>query len=148
MSHPQPASAPPPACQRFLAVCAGFACLFGGATFATEDIPVSESTVSTIAAAIATDMGGDAAQYIEYAEKLGITLTTLTRPQQEGVLEDDPGGLLGVLESAPEPTEESNGETGEETLEGTSEGEPYGEEEEPDPSSWEQFWDWLSGLWE
>ncbi|MEM1294327.1 MAG: hypothetical protein AAGH89_03115 [Verrucomicrobiota bacterium] len=122
-------------------------CAFLPHASASEEVPVSESTVTTIAAAIASDMGGDAAQYVEYAEKLGITLTTLTRPQQEDVLDEDPGGLLGVLESAPEETEESGDGTSEETLGGTTE-EEMEEPRDESQSGWEEFWNWLTGLFE
>ncbi len=93
---------------------------------ASDSVAVTESAVNTIAAAMAADMGGHPSQYIDYAKGLGSTLTLLTRSQQEIVLEEDPSGLLNVLNSAPV---ESPGDSGEEGS-----------------NAWEDFWNWFSGL--
>tara|TARA_R110002096_G_scaffold238581_5_gene430135 strand:- start:1302 stop:1670 length:369 start_codon:yes stop_codon:yes gene_type:complete len=94
MTLHQPAAALSQAHRSFLAGLVVLLCAMGQVS-ASEN----EAAVSTIAAAIASDTGGSASQYMNYAEKLAMTLSVLTPSQLETVLDTDPGGLLGTLES-------------------------------------------------
>ncbi len=130
-----------PTFQRFRAFCAIFVvagwCYAGVSAMAENDevIPVSEAAISTIASAMASQLGGDAADYTDYAKRLGRSLTVLTRAEQEQVLESDPGGLLGMLEAAPvgQPNPQSD--------------EPQNSTQSSGSSAWSEFWSWLSGIW-